>query len=269
MKAVSQEELISEKRFDIVSKELGTLDMFPTMIKHSPDGHLFAACNDKEFAVIRTATFKNAKFGTGSDLSWSLEKDFAVRDNLLVKVYRNFEVSFEFKPENTPIGLQGGHLLAVVGAASTSFYDWEHVKLVTQAPFSPKKILWNDEGTAVAFFMPEKLLLLDYDPKRREFSATYTLVDKITSGTFAHDLFFYLSASGKIYFTSKGKTFFYCNAADRRQMLIGTVEQQNRLYAIDKNYHMFSYELPFGLAKSLSLIATGKQVEVDVEDILP
>jgi len=214
---------VSEKRFDVVSKELGTADMFPTMIRHSPDGHLFAVCNDKEFAVVRTATFKNAKFGTGADLSWSLDKDFAVRDNLLVKIYRNFEVGFEFKPEIASIGLQGGPLLAVIGAAATTFYDWEHVKQVTQVPFSPKKILWNDEGTIAAFFLPEKLLILEYDTKRSEFIATHTLVDKISSGVFAYDLFFYLSASGKIYFTAKGKSFFYCNAADKRQLLIGAV----------------------------------------------
>lgn len=135
---------MSEKRFDVVSKELGTCDMFPTMIKHSNDGHLFAVCNDKEFAVVRTATFKNAKFGTGADLSWSPDKDFAVRDNMQVKIYRNFEVSFEFKPEIAPIGLQGGPLLGVIGSASTTFYDWENVKPVCQAPFSPKKILWNE-----------------------------------------------------------------------------------------------------------------------------
>jgi len=32
---------------------------------------------------------------------------------------------------------------------------------------------------------------------------------------------------------------------------------------------MFSYELPFGLAKSLSQIASGKQVELEAADILP
>lgn len=127
-------------------------------------------------------------------------------------------------------------------------------------PFSPKKILWNDEGTIAAFILPEKLLLLEFDSKRNEFTATHTIVDKVSSGVFAYDLFFYMSASGKIYFTAKGKSFFYCNAADKRQLLIGTVEQQNRLFAIDKNYHMFSYELPFALAKTLSCVAAGKKV---------
>lgn len=71
VKAVAQEELFNEKKVDLVTKDLGTCDMFPTYIKHSPDGHLFAVCNDKEFSVIRTATFKNAKFGPGTDLVWS------------------------------------------------------------------------------------------------------------------------------------------------------------------------------------------------------
>jgi hypothetical protein len=74
--------------------------------------------------VIRTATFKNAKFGSGSSLAWSPDKDFAVRDNLVVKIYRNNEVSFEFKPEAVPLNLQGGPLLAVISSVSTVLYDW-------------------------------------------------------------------------------------------------------------------------------------------------
>lgn len=72
--------------------------MFPTAIKHSSDGHMFSVSNDKEFCVIRTATFKNAKIGPGADVSWSSEKDFAVRDNALIKIYRNNEIGYEFKP---------------------------------------------------------------------------------------------------------------------------------------------------------------------------
>lgn len=124
VKAVAQEELLNEQKVNLITKELGTCDMFPTYIKHSPDGHLFAVCNDKEFSVIRTATFKNAKFGTGTDLVWSPDKDFAVRDNTVVKIYRNNEVSFEFKPEAIPIGLHGGPVLGVVSATNIVFYDW-------------------------------------------------------------------------------------------------------------------------------------------------
>jgi hypothetical protein len=38
---------------------------------------------------MRTATFKNAKFGPGTDLVWNNDNDFAVRDNNLVKIYKN------------------------------------------------------------------------------------------------------------------------------------------------------------------------------------
>jgi hypothetical protein len=38
---------------------------------------------------MRTATFKNAKFGQGTDLVWNNENDFAVRDIALIRIYKN------------------------------------------------------------------------------------------------------------------------------------------------------------------------------------
>lgn len=139
---------------DLTTKELGAADMFPTAIKHSPDGHMFSVFNDKEFSVIRTATFKNAKTGPGADVSWSTDKDFAVRDSTLVKIYRNNEVSFEFKPESVPTALFGGPVLCVVSSNGSVFYDWQNVKPVCQVLLSPKKVYWNDAGTLVAFLLP-------------------------------------------------------------------------------------------------------------------
>lgn len=135
-------------------------------------------------------------------------------------------------------------------------------------PLSPKRIYWNDEGTLAAFLLAEKLIMLEYDPKTNQFTNNFTIVDKVGSGTFIYNLFFYISSSGKIYYTTKGKTFLYCNA-DRRQMIIGAIEGQNRLYSFDKNYSVFCYEIPFGLALLISRIADGKHVDIDTEDILP
>lgn len=104
--------------------------------------------------------------------------------------------------------------------------------------------------------------------KSSQFTSNHTIVDKIGSGAFIYNLFFYLSSSGKIYYTAKGKSFLYCNS-DRRQMVIGSVESQNRLYTFDKNYSVYCYELPFGLAMIMSKIADGKHVDVPTEDILP
>lgn len=142
------------------------------------------------------------------------------------------------------------------------------MKPLCSVPTSPKKVYWNDEGTIAAFLLPEKLVMLEYDPSKNNFSNSFTIVDKINSGVFIYNLFFYISTSGKIHYTAKGKSFLYCNA-DRRQMIIGAIEGQNRLYTFDKNFSVFCYEVPYGLAAMISKVADGKAVEVEPEDILP
>ena len=45
LKAVDLEENKSGERVSISSKELGPTDIYPSYIKHSPNGHHFGVCN--------------------------------------------------------------------------------------------------------------------------------------------------------------------------------------------------------------------------------
>lgn len=102
--------------------------MFPTIIRHNSNGHLFAVCNDLEFSVMRTAVFKNIKYGTGTDLVWGSEGDFAVRQNKTVKVFKNNEQVFQFVKEDPITNLYGGAVLSVVTEKGIYIHNWETYK---------------------------------------------------------------------------------------------------------------------------------------------
>ena len=94
-------------------KELGSTEIYPTYLKHSPNGHNFGLCNRKEFTVIKTASFKTVVSGNGTNLIWSSDNDFAVLDNDMLVIYQNFEKKESLKLPIAPQRIFEGHLLAV------------------------------------------------------------------------------------------------------------------------------------------------------------
>lgn len=110
---VKDEDAIKDgEKVSLQTKDLGTCDIYPTSVKHSPNGHVFALYNDSEYILYRTQTFKNSGYGSGTDLVWSINGDFAVRDKYSIILYKNNNVQYEtIKPEFIVEELYGGPLL--------------------------------------------------------------------------------------------------------------------------------------------------------------
>lgn len=71
----------------ISNKELGTADFYPTGLRHAPNGHSFAVFNDTEYSIYRVNNFKSVVHGNGSDVVWSNNGDYAVKENFSVKAF--------------------------------------------------------------------------------------------------------------------------------------------------------------------------------------
>ena len=76
------------------------------------------------------------------------------------------------------------------------------------------------------------------------------IIDKVTSGCWIDKIFFYMNASGKIFFSFHGRNFFYCNS-EKKQFILGALEQQNRLYMFDRNNSLYSIHIDFAILKAL------------------
>ena len=103
---------------------------------------------------MRTAVFKNIKYGNGTDLVWGQEGDFAVRENKTVKVFKNNEQVFQFQKDDTITNLYGGLVLSVVTEKGISIHSWDTFKELSFLPLSPKKLYWNDSSTLAALLFP-------------------------------------------------------------------------------------------------------------------
>lgn len=115
LKAVDLNEHKSGARIPISGKQLGHTDIYPTYIKHSPNGHHFGLCNQSEFTIIKTAAFKTVILGTGTSLIWKNDSDFAVLQNDIINIYTQFEYSSSIKLSFVPKRIYEGYFLTVVG----------------------------------------------------------------------------------------------------------------------------------------------------------
>ena len=83
------------------------------------------------------------------------------------------------------------------------------------------------------------------------------LNDKITSAIFVNKIFYFINKAGKIHLSFLGKSFFY-NNAQKKQFILGALDQQERLYLFDNNNGVYSHRIPFELFNQIKLYIEGK-----------
>ena len=71
-----------------------------------------------------------------------------------------------------------------------------------------------------------------------------TIQDKISSGVWVNKIFYYITRAGKIHLTFLGKSFFLTNG-EKKQFILGALEQQQRIYLFDRNNNLFSHAVSF------------------------
>jgi hypothetical protein len=81
--------------------------------------------------------------------------------------------------------------------------------------------------------------------------------DKVTSGVFIDTIFYYVTKAGKLNLSFLGKSMFYGNA-EKKQFILGALEQQERLYLFDKSNNVYSHYIPFDLFKQVKNYVMGK-----------
>lgn len=126
------------------SKDLGSTEIYPQTLIHSPNGRFVAVCGDGEYIIYTALALRNQAFGSALDFAWGSkenDKDYAIRESSLsVKVFRNFKekatVNVGFQAE----GLSGGVLLGVKGQGGIGLFDWESGQLVRRIEVDPKSV---------------------------------------------------------------------------------------------------------------------------------
>jgi hypothetical protein len=127
------------------TKDLGTCEVYPQTLLHSPNGRFVSVCGDGEFIIYTALAWRNKAFGSALDFCWGSKEnsnDYAIRESATsVKIFKNFvekagglDVGFQAE------GLTGGVLLGVKGQGGIGFYDWQTGGLVRRIEVDPKEV---------------------------------------------------------------------------------------------------------------------------------
>lgn len=138
-------------------RELGTIEIYPQALKHSPNGRYVAVVGDGEYIVYTTLAWRSKAFGKALEFAWNTNDftnncTFAIKENpMSVKIYKNFqESSLELVYQAEKIF--PGHLLGIKSYGCISFYDWESGKLVRRVDIDDDitDVIWSDNGELLA-----------------------------------------------------------------------------------------------------------------------
>ena len=149
------------------TKELGTAEIYPQALIHSPNGRFAAICGDGEYIIYTALAWRNKAFGQALDFVWASKEnsnDFAIRESATsIKVFKNFQekkggLDVPFAAD----GLTGGVLLGVKGQGGISFYDWATGGLVRRIEVDPKQVYWSESGELVALACEDTFYVLRF-----------------------------------------------------------------------------------------------------------
>lgn len=256
------------------TKELGTCEVFPATLVHSPNGRFVAVCGDNEYIIYTALAWRNKAFGSALDFVWASKEnsnDFAIRESpTSVKVFKNFiekpgGLDIPFQAES----LTGGVLLGVKGAGGVSFYDWTSGGLVRRIEVEPKQVYWSDSGELVAIACEDTFYVLrfsrenyieasqsgdvDEDGVEAAFEVITDIAESVRTGEWVGDVFVYTNNTNRLNYLVGDQTYTVSHF-DAPQYILGYIQRDSRVYLADKDVNVTSFALSLPVLEYQTLV---------------
>ncbi|XP_004562861.2 coatomer subunit beta' isoform X1 [Maylandia zebra] len=261
LKALTETEIRDGERLPLSVKDLGSCEIYPQTIRHSPNGRFVVVCGDGEYIIYTAMALRNKSFGSALEFIWAHDSSqYAVREsNSVVKIFKNFKEKKTFKPEFGAEGIFGGFLLGVRSNSGLAFYDWESSELIRRIEIQPKHVLWSDSGELVCIATDESFFVLRYLPERvstaqeskegvtedgieAAFEVLGEVQEVVKTGVWVGDCFIYTSSVNRLSYYVGGEIITIAHM-DRTMYLLGYILKDDRLYLGDKELNVISYSL--------------------------
>ncbi|KAJ1555225.1 Coatomer subunit beta' [Cladochytrium tenue] len=242
LKASTDENFKDGERIALQMKELGSCEVYPQTLQHSPNGRFVVVCGDGEWIIYTAIAWRNKEFGSALEFVWALDSnEYAIRESSSrIRLFKNFKekTNVSVKPSYSAEGIFGGALLGVRSNSFLNFYDWETGVCVRRVDVVAKSVFWS-ESELVAIACED---------------TTYVL--KFHRVTFQQ----ILERSGPSAISEEGieEAFeFVAEVSDAPVYLLGYIPRDNRIYVTDKDMKVFAYSLPLSLIEYQTNILRG------------
>ncbi|XP_065653479.1 coatomer subunit beta'-like [Hydra vulgaris] len=248
-------------RLPVAIKEMGSCEIYPQTLSHNPNGRFVVVCGDGEYIIYTAMALRNKSFGSAQEFVWAADSsEYAIRDNSVVKIFKNFKEKKVFKPDYSPENIYGGHLLGVRSSAGLLFYDWESQELIRRIEITPKSVIWSENGEMCCITTEESFFILRYsqenvtlamenkeelvteDGIENAFDVLGEIEEVVKTGIWVGDCFIYTNAVNRLNYYVGGEIVTISHL-DKSMYLLGYIPKDNRLYLADKELNVVSYNL--------------------------
>uniref|UniRef100_A0A3B4AGK3 Coatomer subunit beta' n=1 Tax=Periophthalmus magnuspinnatus TaxID=409849 RepID=A0A3B4AGK3_9GOBI len=261
LKALGDTEVKDGERLPLGVKDMGSCEIYPQTIQHSPNGRFVVVCGDGEYIIYTAMALRNKSFGTAQEFVWAHDSSqYAIREGgNKVKIFKNFKEKKAFKPDLGCEGIFGGFLLGVRSNSGLAFYDWDSADLIRRIEIQPKHVFWSDSGELVCIATEESFFVLRYmtekvtaalekkediteDGIEDAFDVLGEVQEVVKTGVWVGDCFIYTSSVNRLNYYVGGEIITVAHL-DRTMYLLGYIPKDDRLYLGDKELNIVSFWL--------------------------
>ncbi|KAF9910337.1 Coatomer subunit beta' [Linnemannia zychae] len=286
VKASMGDETKDGERIACAAKDLGSCEVYPQSLQHSPNGRFVVVCGDGEYIIYTALAWRNKSFGSGLEFVWALDSnEYAVREsNNKVKVFKNFKekpnlIRLNYSAE----GIFGGTLLGVKSASFLNLYDWDTGLTVRRIDCEPQNVYWSETGDLMTIACKDSFYVLRYNrlaytqfveaggqvgeegvEEALEFVSEIS--ETVQTGCWVGDCFIYTNSANRLNYLVGGQTQAIAHF-DSAHYLLGYIPRDNRLYLVDKEVNIVSYGISLSVIEYQTAVLRG-DMEM-AEEILP
>lgn len=288
LKASADDNIKDGERLGLQVKELGSCEIYPQTLQHSPNGRFVVVCGDGEWIIYTALAWRNKEFGSALEFVWALDSnEYAIRESTSkIRLFKNFKekTNVVIKPTYSAEGIYGGALLGIRGSTFVNFYDWETGVCVRRVDVAVKSVTWS-ESELVAISCEDTTYVLKFhrvqfqqylerhgaasiseEGIEEAFEFIAEISESIKTACWVGDCFIYTNSANRLNYLVGGSSSTLSHF-DTPVYLLGYIPRDNRIYVTDKDMNVSAFSLPLSLIEYQTHILRG-DLEM-AEKILP
>ncbi|KAL4807153.1 coatomer WD associated region-domain-containing protein [Aspergillus unguis] len=259
------------------TKDLGSCEVYPQTLSHSPNGRFVSVCGDGEYIIYTALAWRNKAFGQALDFAWGSKdnsNDYAIRESpTSVKIFKNFkEVSGGLDVGFQAEGLTGGVLLGVRGQGGIGMFDWETGNLVRRIEVEPRNVYWSESGELVTLACDDTFYVLrfsrenyvnglnageaDEDGVESAFEVVTDVNESVRTGQWVGDCFIYTNSTNRLNYLVGDQTYTVSHF-DQAMYVLGYLPRDGRVYVADKDVNAVSFALSLSMVEYQTVVLRG------------
>lgn len=261
IKGLSDKEIADGETIPLAAKEVGTTENTPTKILHGPSGQYIAVLTDGEYTINSSLAWRPKAYGQAISFCWGLENgSYAILETpTTVKLFKMFKERATIKLPEPAEQLFAGPALGVKCPGVIYFYDWASMNVVRRIDEAPRIVEWSDSGELVALVGESGFFVLKYNAEAVDahfqsgagstedgldfaFDVVEEVDEKVRQAAWVGDCLCFINGAERLSYYIGGEVVTIA-VLPRGQYLLGYLPKENRVFCMDRDRNVTSYQL--------------------------